>query len=398
MISMAINFLKLYNEFENTKDVCKFCETYKEGDTATRFLLIRSLDKSNLKDIITTYSTDDTSGKFQDLTGKAYNSPVTIDQLLSYIEGKRVNLIKKREDELDGLAEVLADFPIVNCGVRNDKVDDIVKAFVRNKSIKNLRDLEYDLDNSVLPRIRQYSLWSYYNQTSNDIIELFFLKHPSVVPTLRKIHNIDFFVKTKNGLLPIDLKITHISDNYFDLASQGIVHNSNVSLHDDYCIDESSDSSEIKDIKKFYRELQRSHREYELPKMRGLTKQDLCELLMKTNNSEALHFITEMTRNRIKYVTQSSNDLHQLEWWNYKFQGERLFCNNNRFFVFLAYTDRFVDGRELKGKTSQIGQKINHLLDNLTIADIHDVKYHYDKDAGLTGNYTAQALSIIYFE
>ena len=216
---MAIKFKTLYNEFENTKDVCKFCESYQDDNISTRFLLIRSLDKPNLKDIITEYSSYDTNGKFQDLTEKAYMSSVTVEQLLSYIEDKRIGLIEQRAAELEGLAEVLADFPIVNCGVRNDKVDDIVKSFVRNKSIKTLGELEEELDSSVLPRIRQYSLWSYYNQTSNDIIELFFLKHPSVIPTLRKIHDIDFFVKVDDRLLPIDLKITHISDSYFDLAS-----------------------------------------------------------------------------------------------------------------------------------------------------------------------------------
>ena len=108
---------------------------------------------------------------------KAYYSSVTINNLLDYIESKRAELIQEREQELEGLSSVLEDFPIVNCGVRNDKVDDIVKGFVRNKSLKTLNSLTQELDEKVLPRIRQYSLWSYYNQTSNDIIELYFLKH-----------------------------------------------------------------------------------------------------------------------------------------------------------------------------------------------------------------------------
>lgn len=57
---------------------------------------------------------------------------------------------------------------------------------------------------------------------TNDIIELFFLQHPSVLPTLRKIHDIDFFIKLNGRIVPFDLKFTHISDSYFDLASQGI--------------------------------------------------------------------------------------------------------------------------------------------------------------------------------
>ena len=33
-------------------------------------------------------------------------------------------------------------------------------------------------------------------------------------------------------------------------------------------------------------------------------------------------------------IQEVSNDTTTLEWWNYKYQGERLFSNNNRFFVF----------------------------------------------------------------
>lgn len=50
------NFTTLYNNYEKTKNVCGFCEQYAANDVATRFLLVRSLDKRNLKDIIETYS------------------------------------------------------------------------------------------------------------------------------------------------------------------------------------------------------------------------------------------------------------------------------------------------------------------------------------------------------
>lgn len=103
---------------------------------------------------------------------------------------------------------------------------------MRNKSLKTIDRLFDELDNFLLPRIRQYSLWSYFNQTSNDIIELFFLKNPAVIPTLRKIHDIDFFIKIDNKILPFDLKFTHISDKYFDLASQGITRDNSEEIYD----------------------------------------------------------------------------------------------------------------------------------------------------------------------
>lgn len=43
-------FDALYTEFENTKDVCGFCEKYSDDNVATRFLLIRSLDKAKQSD------------------------------------------------------------------------------------------------------------------------------------------------------------------------------------------------------------------------------------------------------------------------------------------------------------------------------------------------------------
>ena len=84
-------------------------------------------------------------------------------------------------------------------------------------------------------------MWSYYNQTANDIIELFFLQHPAVLPTLRKIHDIDFFIKIDGKIIPFDLKFTHISDSYFDLASQGILRSGN-SMFDDFYINSNSET------------------------------------------------------------------------------------------------------------------------------------------------------------
>ena len=388
-------FDTLYTEFENTKDVCGFCEKYSDDNVATRFLLIRSLDKPNLVDIITQNSDTAPEGNVRNLTKIAYQSPVTIDQLLSYIEGHRASLIEQRQSELEGLSEVLSSFPIVNCGVRNDKVDDIVKAFVRNKSLKSYKALATELDESVLPKIRQYSLWSYYNQTSNDIIELFFLQHPSVIPTLRKIHDIDFFLKVEEEIIPFDLKFTHISEAYFDLVSQGIQKSSDGS--DDFSVT-ADNESELKTMRRHYSAFRKTHPNLGLETASKLAKTDIVTILNENGSEEDRSFVIEMQTKHQNYVPETSEDLHILEWWNYKYQGERLFCNNNRLFVFLAYYQCFVDGRELKGKTEEIGAKIKSLLDSITLADIHDIYYHYDKEASLERDYHARALSTIYSE
>lgn len=391
------NFTTLYNNYEKTNNLCGFCEQYAENDVAIRFLLVRSLDRNNLKDIIERYSTEPPDGTIPVLTEKAYNSSATVEQLIAYIESKRQELINQRTQELDGLQNVLSEFPVANCGVRNDKVDDIVKGFVRNKSLKTMDALEYELDHVMLPQIRQYSMWSYYNQTANDIIELFFLRHPAVLPTLRKIHDIDFFIKIDGEIIPFDLKFTHISDSYFDLASQGILRN-NDSTFDDFYIDSNSETNELKKLKAYYQAFKREHRTFNLPGISGQNKTSLMSNLSTTGDPGAVSFIDEFTVRHADYVPRTHEELYPLEWWNYKYQGERLFCNNNRLFVFLAYLNRFVDGRELKGRTAAIGEKINLLLDNLSATDFYSVHYYYDKQADLVGDYTALSLSTIYYE
>lgn len=390
-------FEKMYTEFEKTVNVCKFYNEYSSNNESSRFLLIRSLDKNTLKELNESYCNITNINDFKLLYKNLYDSNISINNLLDCIESKRTSIIEEREQELEGLQSVIDKFPVVNCGVRNDKVDDIVKSFVRNKSIKSYKKLELELDENVLPRIRQYSLWSYYNQTANDIIELNILKNKKIIPTLRKIHDIDFFININNKIIPFDLKFTHISDSYFDLVSQGLTE-SKTSGGDDYIINPSDETNELKVIKKFYSTFKREHRELNLPNLKDLDKNDLCEILLSTKDKNAKQFVKNMQDNHSNYVPKNSNELKKLEWWNYKFQGERLFCNNNRLFIFLAYTNKFKDGRELKGKINEIGNKIDSLLNNLKASDIHEIHYFYEKEAGLTGSYLALSMSTIYYE
>jgi len=154
----------------------------------------------------------------------------------------------------------------------------------------------------------------------------------------------------------------------------------------------------MEQIKSYYNAFRRARRDLCLPPVKGLDKNKICEILLSTGDTDAKQFVEKMQRRHADYVPHSSETLYPLEWWNYKYQGERLFCNNNRIFVFIAYRNKFVDGRELKGKTSDIGRKISELLDNVTMEDVHVIRYHYDKEASLTGDYTALALSTIYSE
>lgn len=393
------NFNSLFNEYANTKngDVYAFCQKYKEASVATRFLLIRSFDSENLKKLLTKHNVAFSNGKEKELMEIAYDSTITIQNLLDYIEKKRPELIEEREKEVAGLETVLQQIPVVGCGVRNDNVDTIVQAFTRNKDLKTYEELEASLNSDILLRVKQYCLWSYYNQTSNDIIELIFLKHKNVIPTLRKIYNIDFFLRVDDEIIPFDLKITHVSDEYFELASKGISIATNI--FDDFAVNKDN-ASELETIKAYYKEYKKSHKALSLPNIsefKSDTKATLSDYII-TLDSKSKEFIIELQQAHAAYVPANQDELKMLEWWNYKYQGERLFCNNNRLFVFLAYKNKFIDGRDLKGNTAEIERKINALLDNLSSSSIHTIKYHYEKDPKLAGDYTVYSLSTIYSE
>lgn len=394
------NFDTLFNEYANTKngDVYAFCKKYCANSVATRFLLIRSFDTKNLKKLLSQHHISFSGGKEKDLMKVAYDSNISIQVLLDYIEMMRPELIAEREKEVSGLEKILQQIPVVGCGVRNDNVDTIIQAFTRNKRMKTYAELETILDSEVLSRIKQYCLWSYYNQTSNDIIELIFLKHKNVIPTLRKIYNIDFFLRVGEQIIPFDLKITHISDEYFELASKGI-YTANNNLHDNFVVNREK-PSELEVIKSYYKSYKKTHKELPLPNISEFktdTKAALSDYIVKLDSASA-QFISDLQQAHAAYVPTSREALKMLEWWNYKYQGERLFCNNNRLFVFLAYKTKFTDGRSLKGDTVEIERKINDLLDHLSPDSIHKIQYHYEKDPKLEGDYTVYSLSTIYSE
>ena len=376
------NFNTLNDMFETKKDFYKMFEMY--NDDATRYALLRSLDNNNIKKFLK--DRIDTSNT-RKLLENAYNSNVTIDEIVKYIMSQKNVILAERKLNEDILISIVEDMDIVNCGIRNDQVDDIIKPFVRNKDFSSINELTDELDDKLLPRIRNYIYWSYFNQLSNDLIENSFYSHPSIIPTLRKIHDIDFFIKIDNKIIPFDLKITHISDEFFNKYSEGLddseTSDSFISLNND---------NEIKVIKNIYKN---AKNEFDLPNYGGLSKLELIEILKSQDNKFINNEINLIYKNREKMIDEISDDIRPLEWWNYKFQGERLFSNNNRFFVFLAHKKDFKDGKDLKRDISNIRESITKKLDNISLSDLHEIKYIYEKDVKFYGDYTVNCISIL---
>lgn len=390
-----LDFDTLDTAFEQSTNVADFPDKFNEDLKGIRYLLIRSLRKTDLQSLCVTHEAKPGGNRESELRKALFNTAISIADLTEYIELAKQDLIKERQEETHGLSDLMASLPITTAGVRNDRVDDIIKTFVRNKNLKKVEALEAELDNILLPRIRNYILWSYYNQTANDLIELAVISHDRVLPTLRKIHHIDFFLKLGDELVPMDLKFTHISDEYFNKVSAGLDYGKNDDLFEP-AINQSR--NEYQKIKEYYKTLKRT-RMKALPNLGTFkTKLKIVECLEELNDPKTDRFIDGIKNQRQKYIPENDIELQQLEWWNYKFQGERLFNNNNRFFVFLAHRKLLRDGRDLKGRVKKIQSLIKKQLDSVSRSTLHTINYVYEKDDNLRGSYHARCFSVLYTE
>ena len=378
-------FKRLYTAFEKKEtDLFKL----QNENQFSRFIIIRSLDKEHLIKIIKDELKQKISSvKVPDLYEQLFNSSISENEIISFINKEYPKVREERIKQEIHLPSIIENFGEVNCGIRNDNLNDTAKSLVRNKSILNRADLNKKIDDLLNTTIKNYILWQYYNQVTNDLIEHLFNDHKNIIPTLRKVKFFDFMIKVDNRIIPFDLKVTHISDDYYDLNEKGLMKIED--SKDDFAI--GNNLSESEKIKKYYKKLKK---EKELQNYGNLSKEEIIEILI----NKGLKGTPEMNsffNDRKKAVEKIENNLRSLEWWNYKYQGERLFKNNNRFFIFLAYKKSFSDARPLKGNLKLIKEKVTKKLDNISKGDINEINYYYTKDKGLEGNYKVNSMSIL---
>lgn len=381
-----IMFKNLHKRFEtNETDLHEL----QQEEGFSRYILVRSLTNNDLKALIKTVNDNGAANeKAELLYEEVFISEISNDKIIEYIHKQYPTEKKKRTDQEVHLPNIIENFGDVKCGVRNDNLNDTAKDLVRDKTIKTKEDLEKKVDELLNGTIRGYILWQYYNQVTNDLIEHIFNDHENIIPTLRKIKYVDFMIKVGDKIIPFDLKITHISDDYFDLYKRGLSRVADGD--DDYVVGDNK--SEMAIIKEYYKGVKKS---LDLPNYSGLCKTELVDILRNTGDHNAISFVSTLEKDRAKMVTAISQNLRSVEWWNYKYQGERLFKNNNRFFVFLAYKSSFADARPLKGKLQEISQAVKARLDTIKEDNLNEINYYYSKDKGLEGHYVVNSTSVM---
>lgn len=377
-------FKSLHKKFEkNDTDLYKLqCE---EG--FSRYILIRSLETEHLKFLVQETCGSVIGSRADELYEELFNSSIPNTRIVQYIKSEYPKVRRFRLEQEQHLPEIIRNFGDIKCGIRNDNLNDVVKFLVRDKSISSKDELELRVDSLLSETIRGYILWQYYNQATNDLIEHFFNDHPAVIPTLRKIKYVDFLIEINGNIVPFDLKITHISDEYFDLFSKGLVPASSA---DDFVVNNSP--SELEKIKEHYKKYKS---DLSLPNFGGLKKLEIISILEGLDHLPTKIFLKSIYGDRAQMVDNLPKNLKSVEWWNYKYQGERLFKNNNRFFIFLAYKNSYEDARPLKGNLELIRTQINETLDKVSQGALNTINYYYQKDKSLEGAYTVQSTSIL---
>lgn len=388
-----MGFSALHKAFEN-KNTDLFLLQQQAG--FSKYILVRSLDKSHLLKLIADrqIAIDHPAPKLDDFYQALYESDrISIDDLIEFIRDEYPKVRAARHDQEQYLPDILQGFSSVKCGVRNDNLNDLVSGLVRDKTIQSKQELDERVQALIQSNIQDYIYWQYYNQATSDLLEHLFNDHPRIIPTLRKIKYVDFLIQIDGKIIPFDLKVTHLSESYYDLLKTGLSENS--SEQDDYGKGEAP--SEIEHIKKFYKSVKAK---YALPNYGTLTKIELLNHLkaIESLDPEIQEFLHSIEQSRAQLVQATKADLQKACWWNYKYQGERLFKNNNRFYVFLAYQKSFEDPRPLKGYLDEIKLEVNALLDQIQASDLMTIQYKYEKDKTYNGDYKVNALSVMFVQ
>lgn len=383
-----MNFNQLHTEFEK-RNTDLFVLQKKPG--FSKYILVRSLDTQHLLKLASQRKIPiPNKHKTDDLYQAIYDFEVSIQDLIDFIKSEYPAVKAIRQEQEQYLSAILKDFTNVKCGVRNDNLNDLVSGLVRDKTIRSKKDLDTRIHELINNNVQEYIYWQYYNQASSDLLEHIFNDNPNIIPTLRKIKYIDFFIELNGEIVPFDLKVTHLSEEYYNLMKSGL--NFQEDGDDNYAV--LDNETEIQEIKSFYKSVKNT---YSLPNYSKLTKLDLINQLKKHSSIDPSisNFLENVTSSRSKLVKDTELDLKKACWWNYKYQGERLFKNNNRFYVFLAYKDSYEDPRPLKGNLTDIKVKVDSLINNLTPENLMTISYEYKKDKTFNGKYTVNALSVV---
>jgi hypothetical protein len=208
----------LDSKYNKNKDLSLFYSRL-----AIKYLMVRSLKKENLTELL-----------FQNniLFHKKDNININRKKLFEYIHQDIIikYLLNKKEymsnEIIMNLKNELKKVCKEKCGIYNDDLNTTLNRIVRDPNLYKLELLNDKLLN-LNNQLETYIKWQWYNQKCSDLNEDVIKKQENIIPTLRPISKIDFFVKIEDIIFPFDLKTTVYPKTYKKINIQKFIENEN---------------------------------------------------------------------------------------------------------------------------------------------------------------------------
>ena len=307
-----------------------------------RFLKLRSLSRQeHLAELYRMAGLETPPLGARELFRQAYediNDPLVIEQCIRaiYEQGRKAR--RQQEPLLINQLYRLQEF---NWGGlhQNSLEKTIVDNYV--KRIRIYEQLCTAVENELLTSLRGYVLCSWYNHWTSIIIEDIFRDHPSVLPAVGLVKQIDFFV----GNTPFDLKVTYLPEGFISDRRRDAALRPELTL------------------------LKQMARQHKVPFTPTLAPSQLLPDLWRKIEDHPSEPCQTLIRNlrsfRNELVESVLRDPTNLIQWLYEQQGIRRFDASNRLFLILVDQGNYFESWKLKRAKPLLEATIRNYLNGL---------------------------------
>lgn len=262
---------------------------------------------------------------------------------------------KIQESELDTEQLVSELYKLKHFNWGGDYQNSLDKYLVSRyiKVLKSYDTLISKFETEIHIAVQGYVLNSWYNHWSSILIEQIFTSHPSVLPTVGQIKNVDFFINN----VPFDLKVTYLPAEFikFKRKERGLPNELTfLKRNANQCNITFDKKAKVADLL------------YEIVEKMQDKNDEFCNNVLETLRNEKLEILIEV---------QSNPKI--LAKWLYENQGEMRFGSENRLFVVLVDTDDFNNSWKLKRNLELLKPAIMNYLDNFKNQKIEDLKISF---------------------
>ncbi len=214
----------------------------------------------------------------------------------------------------------------------------LVSRYVKN--FQSYEILHSKFDTEIRPAVQGYVLNSWYNHWSSILIEHIFKSHPTVLPTIGQIKNVDFFIQD----IPFDLKVTYLPAEYIKEKRK-----------------EKGYAVELTFLKQRAKEAKITFDK------KGKPMDILYEITekMKDKGDEfCIQTLVQIRQENLEILKEVQSNPKMLAKWLYENQGEMRFGSENRLFLVLVDTEDFNNSWKLKRNLDLLKPAIQNHLDN----------------------------------